>query len=95
MSSPASNNPYLSDPDEDATCYACGESFTHGPTVVQGGSPAGQFLRLDRDQMVEVCNSCMKGIVDESIDDLPGLLKALSIDSEDSPAIDRSSESNE
>lgn len=83
------DNPYLSDPDEDATCYPCGRTFDHTPTVVQSGSPAGQLLRLDNGQMVEVCDDCMRKIADQTTRDIYALLEARGIDIGNSPAVDQ------
>ena len=92
MVDPAGDNPYLSVPDEDATCYPCGRTFDHTPTVVQSGSPAGQLLRLDDGQMVEVCDGCMKKIADQTIGDIYALLEAQGVGLEDSPAVDQADE---
>ena len=91
----ADGNPYLSAPDEDTICYACSEIFEHTPTVIQSGSPAGQLLQLDDDQMVEVCDDCMDRIADATIGDIYAFLEARGVDVEESPAVSQMDEQAE
>jgi uncharacterized protein CbrC (UPF0167 family) len=70
-------NPHLSGPDEDGVCYACEEVIDGRPWVVSDGSPAGQFLRVPADQMVEICDECMELTADETAGDVDRILRSL------------------
>lgn len=82
------DHPYLSGPNEDATCYGCGKAFSHQPTVVMSHSPAGRLLRLDDGEMVDVCDDCMDAIADHTIGNIYQFLESRAIDVDDSPALD-------